>query len=108
MYEECKHFYQQVISLLLYLMMGTCPDITFAITKMSQYAVNPSNAYLNAVLHICHYLSDTANYALVYGASKEDIIVMNSFDLSLVYLPPSLFVLYWTILSTHPIHFPHA
>jgi Reverse transcriptase (RNA-dependent DNA polymerase) len=34
--------FQQVIGSLLYIMLGTCPDIAFAVTKLSQHATNPS------------------------------------------------------------------
>jgi hypothetical protein len=34
--------YQSIIGLLLYLMIGTCPDIAFAVTKLAQFSANPS------------------------------------------------------------------
>jgi Reverse transcriptase (RNA-dependent DNA polymerase) len=39
---EWHSLYQQVIRSLVYLMLGTHPDICFAITKMSQFSANPS------------------------------------------------------------------
>ena len=36
------HKFQQVISSLLYIMLGTCPDIAYAVTKLLQHAANPS------------------------------------------------------------------
>jgi hypothetical protein len=53
-----SHF-QTVIGLLLYLIIGTCPDIAFAITALSRYSANPSQDHLNKVLYICHYLVST-------------------------------------------------
>ena len=47
-------------------MLGTRPDIAFAVTKLSQYASNPSKEHLDKVLYICRYLLGTPNYALVY------------------------------------------
>ena len=39
---ELRRHYQTVIGSLLYLMLGTCPDIAFAVTKLAQFAANPS------------------------------------------------------------------
>jgi len=61
-------------------MLGTCPDISFAVTKMSQYAANPSETHLHNALYICRYLSGTADYALVYGASPEGLIAYADSD----------------------------
>ena len=41
----CSH-YQLVIGSLLYIMLGTRPDITYAIIKMLQYSSNPSEEHL--------------------------------------------------------------
>ena len=48
--------YQQVIGSLLYLMLGTRPDIAYAVTKMAQFAANPSEEHLTKALYICKYL----------------------------------------------------
>ena len=45
--EQLRTRYQQVIGSLLYLMLGTRPDVTFAVTKMSQFASNPTQEHLN-------------------------------------------------------------
>jgi Reverse transcriptase (RNA-dependent DNA polymerase) len=36
------HKFQQVIGSLLYIMLSTCPDIAYAVTKLLQYVANPS------------------------------------------------------------------
>ncbi|KAF8828358.1 hypothetical protein HHX47_DHR4000721 [Lentinula edodes] len=45
--------FQMVIGSLLYLMLGTRPDISFAVTKLAQHAANPSQEHLNKALYIC-------------------------------------------------------
>jgi Reverse transcriptase (RNA-dependent DNA polymerase) len=60
------HKFQQVIGSLLYIMLGTCPDIAYAVTKLLQYAANPSKDHLAKAHYICHYLAGTPDYALVY------------------------------------------
>ena len=47
-------------------MLGTRPDIAFAVTKMAQFAANPSKDHLNRVLYICRYLVGTQSYRLMY------------------------------------------
>jgi Reverse transcriptase (RNA-dependent DNA polymerase) len=37
--------YQSIIGLLLYLMIGTCPDIAFAVTKLAQFSANTSQEH---------------------------------------------------------------
>src|SRR5216684_7355651 len=48
-------------------MLGMQPDIAFAVTKLSQFASNPTEKHLGKALYICHYLLGTPNYALVYN-----------------------------------------
>ena len=40
---ELRSRYQTVIGSLLYLTLGTRPDIAFAVTKLAQYAARPTN-----------------------------------------------------------------
>jgi Reverse transcriptase (RNA-dependent DNA polymerase) len=65
--------YQQVIGLLLYLMLGTRPDIAFAVTKMAQFAANPSEEHLTKALYICKYLAGMMDYSLQYGLKQEGL-----------------------------------
>ena len=58
--------FQQVIGSLLYIMIGTQPDMAYAVTKMSQFTANPNQEHLDWVLYICHYLLDTSKHSLVY------------------------------------------
>jgi hypothetical protein len=67
---ELRSRFQTVIGSLLYLMLGTCPDIAFAVTKLSQYAANPAKEHLDKVLYICRYLVGTQDYRLTYNGSK--------------------------------------
>ena len=71
---ERQSRFQTVIGSLLYLMLGTCPDIAFAVTKLAQYALNPSEDHLSKALYICRYFVGTQHYRLTYnGASGQGI-----------------------------------
>jgi hypothetical protein len=42
---ELLRQYQSIIGSLLYLMIGTRPDIAFAVTKLAQFSANPSQEH---------------------------------------------------------------
>ena len=67
---ELRSRYQQVIGSLLYLMLGTRPDIAFAVTKLAQFAARPSQDHLNRALYICRYLRGTSKYCLTYDGTE--------------------------------------
>ena len=58
--------FQQVIRLLLYLSLRTCPDIAYAVTALAHQSANSSKDHLNKVLYICCYLIRMWNYSLNY------------------------------------------
>jgi hypothetical protein len=63
---ELLRQYQSIIGSLLYLMIGTCPDIAFAVTKLAQFSANPSQEHFERAKYICRYLVSTKNYSLVF------------------------------------------
>ena len=67
---EITH-YQSIIGSLLYLMIGTRPNISYAVTHLSQFSTNPSEDHYKAALHMCRYLVGTQDYKLVY-LNKSD------------------------------------
>ena len=67
--ELCSDF-QTAIGSLLYLMLGTRPDIAFAVTHLLRHSVNPSQDHLSKALYICHYLIGTSTYSLVYNGGS--------------------------------------
>jgi hypothetical protein len=78
---ELRSRYQTVIGSLLYLTLGTRPDIAFAVTKLAQFAARPSQEHLNKALYICRYLVGTKNYCLTYdGGSGQGLIACTDSD----------------------------
>ena len=63
--------YQLVIGSLLYLMLGTRPDLAFAVTQMAKFAHNPSEDHLNKAKHIMCYLCGMCKYALVFDGRSD-------------------------------------
>ena len=67
--------YQSIIGSLLYIMLGTCPDICYAVTKLVQFSINPSKDHMDKAKYIICYLLSTKDYSLVfYGASGKGLI----------------------------------
>ena len=62
--------FQMVIGSLLYLMLGTRPNIAFVVTHLSHHSANPSQDHLSEVLYICHYLIGMLEYSLVYNGGS--------------------------------------
>jgi hypothetical protein len=78
--EQLRTRYQQVIGSLLYLMLGMCPDIAYAVTKLSQFAANPTQDHLNKAFYICRYLVGTKEYWMVYGHKSEGFLAYADSD----------------------------
>ena len=73
--------FQQVIGSLLYIMLGTWPDIAYAVTALSQHAAKSSQEHLDKALYICQYLLGTHFYSLVFdGTSKAGLIAFTNSD----------------------------
>jgi hypothetical protein len=65
--------YQSRIGSVMYAMLGTRPDISFAITILSQYSSNPGEGHWAAINRLLRYLNATKHFKLVYdGNSKSN------------------------------------
>ncbi len=65
------HKYQSHIGSMMYAMLGTRPDIAFAITKLSQYSSNPGVDHWTAINRLLWYLSSTRDLKLVYNRNSK-------------------------------------
>ena len=99
--------YQSIIGSLLYIMLGTCPDICYAITKLTQFSINPSKEHMDKAKYIICYLLSTSNYSLVFdGTSGKGLMayvedISNCNYLSIFIFLFSYFMTYdWESLSS--------
>ena len=60
--------YQSAVGLLIHAMIGTRPDIAFAVSAVSQQNSNPGATHWTAVRRIFRYLSSTKRLGLIYGS----------------------------------------
>ena len=57
----------------MYAMLGTRPDIAFAITTLSQFSSNPGPKHWMAIKRLLRYLRGTLNYSLTYGELADNM-----------------------------------
>jgi len=62
---DIKHF-QRALGALMYLMLGTCPDITYTVAALSRHAANPGTEHQHTLDCLFRYLCGTSDYKLVY------------------------------------------
>jgi len=64
--EADRQWYAGAIGSLMYLMLGTRPDIAFAVSCLSRFMSNPTSAHITAVKRVCRYLKGTQDLELVF------------------------------------------
>ena len=62
--------YRQAIGSLMYLMIGSRPDLAFAIGKLSQHAESPTTFNWIAAKLVLRYLNGTRDYGILYDGKK--------------------------------------
>lgn len=70
---KLREDYQSAVGSLMYAMLGTRPDIAYAVSLVSRYAANPTPAHWSAVVRIFRYLRGTVHYELVYKGSLKEL-----------------------------------
>jgi len=73
---DVKHF-QQALGALMYLMLGTRPNIAYTVAALGRHAANPGTEHQHALDCLFRYLRGTSDYKLVYhrGVSGGDSIL---------------------------------
>jgi hypothetical protein len=72
--DKLKEWYAKAIGSLMYLMMGTRPDIAFAVSLCSRHLANPTNEHQTAVKRIFRYLKGSQNLELVYQGGLQPLL----------------------------------
>ena len=66
--------YASAIGSIMYAMLCTCPDISYALSVTSRYQSNPGDGHWVAVKNILKYFQRTKDKFLIYGGSEELIV----------------------------------
>jgi hypothetical protein len=72
--------YREAVGSLMYLSLGTRPDITYAVSIVSQFNQNPGPAHWNAVKRVFAYLAGTRNLRLTFGGNKQELLGYSDAD----------------------------
>jgi len=66
--------YSSAVGSLMYAMMCTRPDISFAVGMVSRYQANPGQSHWKAVKRILRYLKGTADYSLCFQGENLQLM----------------------------------
>ncbi|KAD2393595.1 hypothetical protein E3N88_40572 [Mikania micrantha] len=70
--------YASAIGSIMYAMLCTRPDVSFALSITSRYQQNPGESHWAAVKNILKYLRRTKIMFLIYGGMEEELTVRSS------------------------------
>ncbi|SGZ16095.1 BQ5605_C029g10728 [Microbotryum silenes-dioicae] len=71
--EHIRSWYLQAIGSLLYISLGTRPNIAFAVSYLSRFANNPGHRHWIAVKHVLRYLRATYRNELLYARGPAKV-----------------------------------
>lgn len=71
--EDTRHQYARMVGSLMYAMLGTRPDITYAVSLCSRFMANPTIAHFTAAKRVLRYLKGTLDLNLVYEGALEPL-----------------------------------
>lgn len=72
---NCDAPYRELLGSLMYLMLGTRPDICFAINKLSRYQDCFDEIHWTHLKGVLRYLKGTLENRLVYTSTTDDVLV---------------------------------
>ena len=68
-----RHAYQSAVGSLMYAMLGTRPDLAYAVSVVSRYASNPTNTHWKAVKRIFRYIKGTLDLRLTFSGALSPL-----------------------------------
>ena len=79
--KPCSGPYREAIGSLMYLMVGTRPDLAYSIGQLSKHVQNPTDAHWEAVKRVIRYIIRTKELGLVFGGtygSKTPLVYVDA------------------------------
>ena len=71
--------YSSAVGCLMYAMVLTRSDFSYAVSVVNRYIANPGKEHWRAVMWILRYLNGTINYGLIYGIDGKNEINVEGF-----------------------------
>ncbi|XP_031353704.1 secreted RxLR effector protein 161-like [Photinus pyralis] len=72
--------YRQAVGALMYLMLGTRPDLAFSVGYISRVLENPTQEDVVQVKGVFRYIARTLNFGIVYCRRKEEAGVLEIYS----------------------------
>lgn len=72
--ERTNFPYRELLGSLMYLMLGSRPDLSFSINKLSRFQETPTDEHWSYLKGILRYIKGTSDYELVYSQSNDDVL----------------------------------
>ena len=63
--------YQSIVGGLMWLMLGTRPDLAFAVSKLSQFNSKPTTSHRTQALRVLRYVKGTRELKLIFGLDPD-------------------------------------
>ena len=70
--DEVNFPYRQAVGSLIYLAIGTRPDISFAVSYVSRFMEHPSKSHVTALKRIFRYLKGTCDYGILFSSKNAN------------------------------------
>ena len=79
--EEMTHLpYRSLVGALMYVMIGTRPDISFAVGCLSRYLINPGKRHWDQALRVLNYLRGTRGLVIKYSQNSPNGLTLRGFS----------------------------
>lgn len=65
--------YLKAIGSLMYAMLGTRPDLAFAIGLLARFSSDPSSTHWSSLVHVLRYLQHTKDLGITYGPGLDEL-----------------------------------
>ena len=72
--------YREIVGSLLYVMTCTRPDLSWAVSKLSQHLADPDHSDWVMLKHVLKYVKGTATYKLCYTKSDNGLHIFGFSD----------------------------
>ena len=65
--------FKEIVGSLIYVMTCTRPDLSFVVTKLSQFMSNPRKCHFDLAKYVLRYLKSTIHYSLKFSKIKDGL-----------------------------------
>jgi len=78
--EMTHHPYRSLVGALMYIMIGTRPDISFAVGCLSRFLINPGKRHWEQALRVLNYLRGTRDLVISYSRNSKGGLTLQGFS----------------------------